>query len=167
MQSKPHQHIRNPSLARAGALRRIGGIVPGKPSAMSLHTFASPSPAAQARHILVLTAIAWCIAPASPHEVARRAPHGHVPLRVLLGGRPEASTSTSSSAARRRPRPRALPLPSWPTGAVCEWPFAACLLVADPFTASEEIERRSVKFVLEMKDVGSQNLGGFFPSFNL
>lgn len=29
---------------------------------MSLHTFACPFPAAQARHILVLTAIAWCIA---------------------------------------------------------------------------------------------------------
>ncbi|QOF81440.1 MULTISPECIES: hypothetical protein [unclassified Variovorax] len=49
---------------------------------MSLHTIASSSPAAQARHILALTAIAWCIATPSPHEVARRAPHGHVPLRV-------------------------------------------------------------------------------------
>ncbi|RIX85244.1 hypothetical protein [Acidovorax cavernicola] len=49
---------------------------------MSLHTFVSSSPAAQARHILALTAMAWRIAPASPHEVARRAPHGHVPLRV-------------------------------------------------------------------------------------
>jgi hypothetical protein len=29
------------------------------------------SPAAQARHVL------------SPHEVARRAPHGHVPIRAM------------------------------------------------------------------------------------
>ena len=82
MRCKTHQDIRNPSLATAGALRRIGGIEPGKPPAMPLHTVASSSPAAQARHVLALTAIAWCIAPASPHEVARRAPHGHVPLRV-------------------------------------------------------------------------------------
>jgi len=41
------------------------------------------SPAAQARHILALTTAAWRIAPPSPHEVARRAPHGHVPIRAL------------------------------------------------------------------------------------
>lgn len=41
------------------------------------------SPAAQARHVLALTTTAWRIAPPSPHEVARRAPHGHMPIRAM------------------------------------------------------------------------------------
>jgi hypothetical protein len=41
------------------------------------------SPAAQAHHVIAVTATAWRVAPRSPHEVARRAPHGYVPLRVL------------------------------------------------------------------------------------
>jgi hypothetical protein len=41
------------------------------------------SPAAQARHVLALTAKAWRIPPASPHALARRAPHGYVPVRAL------------------------------------------------------------------------------------
>ncbi|MGJ7499511.1 hypothetical protein ACSFBF_04040 [Variovorax sp. ZT5P49] len=41
------------------------------------------SPAAQARHVLDLTAKAWRIPQSSPHALARRAPHGYVPLRVL------------------------------------------------------------------------------------
>ncbi|UVH60823.1 hypothetical protein NWF24_15805 [Variovorax paradoxus] len=41
------------------------------------------SPAAQARHVLALTAKAWRIPPGSAHEVARRAPHGYVPVRAL------------------------------------------------------------------------------------
>jgi len=41
------------------------------------------SPAAQVRHVLDLTAKAWRIPPASPRAVARRAPHGHVPMRAM------------------------------------------------------------------------------------
>ncbi|MDR6517979.1 hypothetical protein [Variovorax atrisoli] len=41
------------------------------------------SPAAQARHVLALTAKAWHVPPASPHALARRAPHGYVPVRAL------------------------------------------------------------------------------------
>ena len=41
------------------------------------------SPAAQARHVIDLTAKAWRIPPSSPHALARRAPHGYVPLRAL------------------------------------------------------------------------------------
>ncbi len=41
------------------------------------------SPAAQARHVLDLTARAWRIPPRSPRALARRAPHGYVPLRAL------------------------------------------------------------------------------------
>ncbi|WP_431120845.1 hypothetical protein [Variovorax paradoxus] len=49
------------------------------PAARTFHV----SPAAQARHVLALTAAAWSVAPASPHEVARRAPHGYVPVRAM------------------------------------------------------------------------------------
>ncbi|MFV0671730.1 hypothetical protein [Variovorax sp. tm] len=41
------------------------------------------SPAAQARHVLALTAKAWHVPPASPHALARRAPYGYVPVRAL------------------------------------------------------------------------------------
>ncbi|KIQ37202.1 hypothetical protein RT97_00840 [Variovorax paradoxus] len=41
------------------------------------------SPAAQARLVIALTTAAWRIAPSSPHEVARRAPHGYVPIRAM------------------------------------------------------------------------------------
>jgi hypothetical protein len=41
------------------------------------------SPAAQARHVLDLTAKAWRIPPSSPRAIARRAPHGHVPVRAM------------------------------------------------------------------------------------
>jgi hypothetical protein len=41
------------------------------------------SPAAQARHVLDLTARAWRIPPSSARALARRAPHGHVPLRAM------------------------------------------------------------------------------------
>ncbi|QNK66968.1 hypothetical protein [Variovorax sp. PAMC26660] len=41
------------------------------------------SPAAQARHVLALTAKSWRIPPSSPREIARRAPHGYVPVRAL------------------------------------------------------------------------------------
>jgi hypothetical protein len=66
---------------KAVALRRIGRSL--------LSTVAMPlrthyvSPAAQARHVLALTTKAWRIPPSSPHAVARRAPHGYVPARVL------------------------------------------------------------------------------------
>ncbi|RSZ37221.1 MULTISPECIES: hypothetical protein [unclassified Variovorax] len=41
------------------------------------------SPAAQAHHVLAVTAKAWRVPPSSPHAVARRAPYGHVPVRAL------------------------------------------------------------------------------------
>lgn len=41
------------------------------------------SPAAQARHVLDLTAKAWRIPPRSARALARRAPHGHVPARAM------------------------------------------------------------------------------------
>jgi hypothetical protein len=41
------------------------------------------SPTAQARLVVALTTAAWRIAPSSPHEVARRAPHGYVPIRAM------------------------------------------------------------------------------------
>jgi hypothetical protein len=49
---------------------------------MPLRTF-HVSPAAQARHVIDLTARAWRIPPSSPRAVARRAPHGYVPVRAL------------------------------------------------------------------------------------
>ncbi|MDM0035258.1 hypothetical protein QTI33_24195 [Variovorax sp. J22P271] len=44
---------------------------------------APSTPAEQARAVIARTATAWRIAPASPRAVARRAPHGHVPVRIL------------------------------------------------------------------------------------
>ena len=38
---------------------------------------------AHAAQIVDLTAVAWRVAPASPRALARRAPHGYVPARVL------------------------------------------------------------------------------------
>ena len=52
------------------------------------------SPNDHARRVIALTTRAWCVAPASPHEVARRAPYGHVPLRIARRLR------TAAAAAR-------------------------------------------------------------------
>lgn len=41
------------------------------------------SAAAQARRIIAVTTQAWHVAAPSPREVARRAPHGYVPQRVV------------------------------------------------------------------------------------
>jgi len=41
------------------------------------------SPAMQASHVVAVTASAWHVAPRSAREVARRAPRGYVPLRVV------------------------------------------------------------------------------------
>ncbi|AVQ80440.1 MULTISPECIES: hypothetical protein [Variovorax] len=41
------------------------------------------SPAAQARRVLDLTAKAWRIPASSPHALARRAPHGYLPVRAM------------------------------------------------------------------------------------
>jgi hypothetical protein len=54
----------------------------------------SLSPAAQARHVLALTLAAWRIAPSSPREVARRAPHGYVPVRAMRRLRAAAAASS-------------------------------------------------------------------------
>jgi hypothetical protein len=66
---------------KAAALRRIGRSVHSI-NAMPLRTHYL-SPAAQARHVLDLTARAWRIPPSSARALARRAPHGHVPLRAM------------------------------------------------------------------------------------
>jgi hypothetical protein len=44
---------------------------------------AESSPGEHARSVIAQTASIWKIAPASPREVARRAPHGHVPIRIV------------------------------------------------------------------------------------
>ncbi|RZL66346.1 MAG: hypothetical protein EOP81_01230 [Variovorax sp.] len=38
---------------------------------------------AQAERVIAVSAAAWRIAPVSARAVARRAPHGHVPMRAL------------------------------------------------------------------------------------
>ncbi|MEB0112281.1 hypothetical protein RCH10_001731 [Variovorax sp. GrIS 2.14] len=40
-------------------------------------------PTAQARCVIARTASVWRIAPVSQREVARRAPHGYVPVRIV------------------------------------------------------------------------------------
>ncbi|CAN7308632.1 hypothetical protein [Variovorax sp. LjRoot178] len=60
------------------------------------HT-AGPTPAENARRVLAQTASVWRIAPASPREVARRAPHGYVPVRVLRRNRAAAVASLAHS----------------------------------------------------------------------
>ena len=41
------------------------------------------TPAEHVRRVIAQTASVWQIAPASPREVARRAPHGYVPVRIM------------------------------------------------------------------------------------
>jgi len=41
------------------------------------------TPAQHARLVIERTGVAWRIAPALPREVARRAPRGYVPARVV------------------------------------------------------------------------------------
>ena len=43
----------------------------------------TPSVHAHAARVVALTAVAWQVEPASPRALARRAPHGYVPARVL------------------------------------------------------------------------------------
>jgi hypothetical protein len=50
---------------------------------MPQRTLHPVSPAAQARLVVALTAKAWRVPPSSLHAVARRAPHGYVPMRAL------------------------------------------------------------------------------------
>ena len=45
--------------------------------------FAPASPAQQALRVVGITVVAWGIKLPSAHAVARRAPHGYVPLRAL------------------------------------------------------------------------------------
>ena len=47
-------------------------------------THLAPStPAEHARAVIARTTTTWRIAPVSPRAAARRAPHGHVPVRLL------------------------------------------------------------------------------------
>ena len=41
------------------------------------------TPTDHARRVIAQSASVWKIAPASPREVARRAPHGYVPIRIM------------------------------------------------------------------------------------
>ena len=41
------------------------------------------TPREHAQRVIAHTASLWRIAPSSPHEVARRAPHGYVPVRIM------------------------------------------------------------------------------------
>lgn len=54
-----------------------------------------PSPAAQACRVLALTAQVWGVAPGSPAALARRAPHGHVRMRVLKRTQTQAAARAS------------------------------------------------------------------------
>jgi len=49
---------------------------------VQMKTFENDSPAEHARKVLQVTFEAWCVAPESAHAIARRAPHGYVPIRV-------------------------------------------------------------------------------------
>jgi hypothetical protein len=49
--------------------------------------------AEQARQVIAFTASAWSIAAASPQAVARRAPHGYVPVRMARRIRAAAGSS--------------------------------------------------------------------------
>jgi hypothetical protein len=53
--------------------------------------------AENARRVLAHTASVWRIAPASPREVARRAPHGYMPVRVVRRNRAASGTSLAHS----------------------------------------------------------------------
>lgn len=53
-------------------------MVRAEPSTVVL----SLSPSPWAARVLAVTAEAWRLAPRSPQALARRAPHGYVPLRV-------------------------------------------------------------------------------------
>lgn len=50
---------------------------------MSSRFIVPSSPAQQALRVLGVTVVAWGIKLPSAHAVARRAPHGHVPVRAL------------------------------------------------------------------------------------
>jgi hypothetical protein len=67
--------------AIAGRLRRIAAAFIRKLPMPQRSPYVSPT--AQARLVVALTTAAWRIAPSSPHEVARRAPHGYVPIRAM------------------------------------------------------------------------------------
>ncbi|MDP9928034.1 hypothetical protein J2X92_000227 [Variovorax paradoxus] len=61
------------------------------PAARTFHV----SPTAQVRRVIALTAAAWGVAPVSPQEVARRAPHGYVPIRAVRRLRVAAASALS------------------------------------------------------------------------
>ncbi len=51
-----------------------------------------------AAHVLAVTVQAWGIASASPHALARRAPHGYVPVRARRRLQASANAAASSPA---------------------------------------------------------------------
>lgn len=56
------------------------------------------SPRERATRVVSITARAWAIAPVSPRALARRAPHGHVPVRALRRLRKAAAFTMTTSA---------------------------------------------------------------------
>jgi hypothetical protein len=57
------------------------------------------SPVEQARRVVALTVTAWRVPTPSPRALARRAPYGHVPLRVARRARADAVHSPLSAPA--------------------------------------------------------------------
>jgi hypothetical protein len=60
---------------------------------------AGGSPAEHALAVIARTVSAWGIAPASAREVARRAPHGYVPVRIMRRLRAAAAAAASAASA--------------------------------------------------------------------
>lgn len=62
------------------------------------HTDA-PSPAELASQVIARTALAWQVTPQSARAIARRAPHGYVPVRALRRLRAAAALAGQQAAA--------------------------------------------------------------------
>jgi hypothetical protein len=76
------------------SVRRHRPVQGGRGLAMTRIT--ERTPAEQALHVIAQTVSAWRIAPASAREVARRAPHGYVPVRIMRRLRAAAAAAASA-----------------------------------------------------------------------
>ena len=79
-----------------------------------LTTIALPSPAERVRAVIRMSAAAWGLPPVSAHALARRAPHGHVPARVLRRLRAAAESRFTASLASPTSG-------AWPAGIAHSW----------------------------------------------
>jgi hypothetical protein len=57
------------------------------------------SPVEQARRVIALTVTAWCVPTPSPRALARRAPYGHVPVRLARRAQADAMRSQINAPA--------------------------------------------------------------------